>query len=318
MAPLSNPMTLKRIHREIADVKKEDLGPITLGPTEDSLFVWKGSIPGPKGSCYEGGVFKVNINLAPDYPFSAPKVTFGTRIYHMNISDSGNICIDILKHNWSPALSLFKVMLSLSSLLTDPNPQDPLVPSIATEYVRKREQHDKTARHWTELYAKPQPAAISVVAPIPVAATSAPTARRSQPAPADPVQRPSLVPTITRTSSAPRSRNKGKSRAISPSALSNVSVAATAGSSTASALREDSEPIMIDSDSDAEVTVRKGKGKAANGKDRGRKRKAETPDDGSEAEVMELAGAGRPKRRATGSGSNATGRNMGEVIIIDE
>lgn len=61
-------MTLKRIHREIADVKKEDLGPITLGPTEDSLFVWKGSIPGPKGSCYEGGVFKVNINLAPDYP----------------------------------------------------------------------------------------------------------------------------------------------------------------------------------------------------------------------------------------------------------
>ena len=55
--------------------------------------------------------------------FSAPKVTFATRIYHMNISDRGNICIDILKHNWSPALSLFKVMLSLSSLLTDPNPR---------------------------------------------------------------------------------------------------------------------------------------------------------------------------------------------------
>lgn len=40
----------------------------------------------------------------------------------MNISDKGNVCIDILKNNWSPALSIFKVVLSLSSLLTDPNP----------------------------------------------------------------------------------------------------------------------------------------------------------------------------------------------------
>ena len=40
----------------------------------------------------------------------------------MNISEKGNVCIDILKNNWSPALSIFKVVLSLSSLLTDPNP----------------------------------------------------------------------------------------------------------------------------------------------------------------------------------------------------
>ncbi|KAG1861959.1 ubiquitin-conjugating enzyme/RWD-like protein, partial [Suillus tomentosus] len=146
-------MTVKRIHREVADAKKEDLGSITLAPSTDNLFRWTGTIPGPQGSPYEGGVFNINIQLANDYPFSAPKVTFVTRIYHMNISDKGNICIDILKQNWSPALSLFKVMLSLSSLLTDPNPQDPLVPSIATEYLRNRVQHDRTARRWTELYA---------------------------------------------------------------------------------------------------------------------------------------------------------------------
>ncbi|KAI0084993.1 ubiquitin-conjugating enzyme/RWD-like protein, partial [Irpex rosettiformis] len=145
--------TLKRIHREIADLKKEDLGAIKLAPSGDNLFHWSATLPGPEGSVYEGGVFNVDIILGPDYPFSAPHMTFRTRIYHMNISERGGICIDILKHNWSPALSLFKVILSLSSLLTDPNPKDPLVPSIATEYVRNRKKHDSTAREWTRLYA---------------------------------------------------------------------------------------------------------------------------------------------------------------------
>ncbi|KAG6809965.1 hypothetical protein H0H92_013893 [Tricholoma furcatifolium] len=168
--PLSSAMTLKRIHREVADLKKEDLGPIVLAPSDDNLYLWKGSIPGPEGSVYEGGVFDFEVNLASDYPFSAPRVMFKTRIYHMNISENGNICIDILKNNWSPALSLFKVMLSLSSLLTDPNPkpaEDPLVPSIANQYMRNRKAHDTSARQWTELYARPKPP------PAPVPASSA-------------------------------------------------------------------------------------------------------------------------------------------------
>jgi len=127
---------------------------MTIEPT-DNLFLWNASIPGQEGSPYEGGLFRLEIHLPPDYPFSAPKILFLTRIFHMNISDRGAVCIDILKNQWSPALSIFKVILSLSSLLTDPNPQDPLVPSIATEYLRNKKQHDNTARHWTELYARP-------------------------------------------------------------------------------------------------------------------------------------------------------------------
>lgn len=61
-------MTMKRIHREIADLKKEDLGPIFLEPMENNLYVWKASIPGPTGSVYEGGVFDVEITLPADYP----------------------------------------------------------------------------------------------------------------------------------------------------------------------------------------------------------------------------------------------------------
>ncbi|KAG2741629.1 hypothetical protein P692DRAFT_20786864 [Suillus brevipes Sb2] len=200
---LSNVMTVKRIHREVADAKKEDLGPITLAPSIDNLFRWAGTIPGPQGSPYEGGVFNINIQLANDYPFSAPKVTFVTRIYHMNISDKGNVCIDILKQNWSPALSLFKVMLSLSSLLTDPNPHDPLVPSIATEYVRNRVQHDHTARRWTELYAL-SPA--FAPAPTPIMSTSTFSARVTAPT-------STSTPTTSTSTNQASGPRKGKSRA---------------------------------------------------------------------------------------------------------
>jgi ubiquitin-protein ligase len=59
---------MKRIHREIGDLKKEDPGAIVLAPTEENLYLWKGSIPGPEGSVYEGGVFNVEVVLPPDYP----------------------------------------------------------------------------------------------------------------------------------------------------------------------------------------------------------------------------------------------------------
>ncbi|OSX62461.1 hypothetical protein POSPLADRAFT_1066163 [Postia placenta MAD-698-R-SB12] len=192
---LSTSTTLKRIHREIADLKKEDLGAITLAPAGDNLFHWTATLPGPEGSCYEGGVFQIEIHLAPDYPFSAPKVTFRTRIYHVNINDRGNICIDILKHNWSPALSLFKVILSLSSLLTDPNPKDPLVPSIATQYLRNRSQYDHTARQWTELYARPPPPA----AASPSAAKGKGRAADIAPTPAAAARRPASSAGTTQT-----------------------------------------------------------------------------------------------------------------------
>ena len=120
--------------------------------TED-MFNWQATIMGPPDSAYQGGVFFLNINFPSDYPFKPPKVHFTTKIYHCNVNSNGAICLDILKDQWSPALTISKVLLSISSLLTDPNPNDPLVPEIAQVYLKDRAKHDATAREWVQKYA---------------------------------------------------------------------------------------------------------------------------------------------------------------------
>uniref|UniRef100_A0A8C8J4U2 E2 ubiquitin-conjugating enzyme n=1 Tax=Oncorhynchus tshawytscha TaxID=74940 RepID=A0A8C8J4U2_ONCTS len=104
-------------------------------------------------SPYQGGVFFLTIHFPTDYPFKPPKVAFTTRIYHPNINSNGSICLDILRSQWSPALTISKVLLSICSLLCDPNPDDPLVPEIARIYKTDREKYNRIAREWTQKYA---------------------------------------------------------------------------------------------------------------------------------------------------------------------
>lgn len=105
-------------------------------------------------SPYSGGVYFLNIHFPTDYPFKPPKISFVTRIYHPNINSNGSICLDILRDQWSPALTVSKVLLSICSLLTDPNPDDPLVPEIAQTYKTNRARYEDTAREWTRKYAQ--------------------------------------------------------------------------------------------------------------------------------------------------------------------
>jgi ubiquitin-conjugating enzyme E2 D/E len=128
------------------------LGPLT-GPVAEDMFHWQATIMGPSDSPYAGGVFLVTIHFPPDYPFKPPKVAFKTKVFHPNINSNGSICLDILKEQWSPALTVSKVLLSICSLLTDPNPDDPLVPEIAHMYKTDRVKYESTARSWTQKYA---------------------------------------------------------------------------------------------------------------------------------------------------------------------
>ncbi|RZB53082.1 SUMO-conjugating enzyme UBC9 isoform D [Glycine soja] len=122
-------------------------------PVAEDMFHWQATIMGPADSPYAGGVFLVTIHFPPDYPFKPPKVAFRTKVFHPNINSNGSICLDILKEQWSPALTISKVLLSICSLLTDPNPDDPLVPEIAHMYKTDRAKYEATARSWTQKYA---------------------------------------------------------------------------------------------------------------------------------------------------------------------
>ncbi len=132
-------MALKRIQKELIDLGKDPPTNCSAGPLDEKdLFHWQATIMGPDDSPYSGGVYFLNIHFPADYPFKPPKVNFTTRIYHPNINANGSICVDILKDQWSPALTIAKVLLSISALLTDANPEDPLVPEIAHIYKADR------------------------------------------------------------------------------------------------------------------------------------------------------------------------------------
>ncbi|KAL1919358.1 uncharacterized protein VTP21DRAFT_2051 [Calcarisporiella thermophila] len=149
--PMSS--SAKRIKKELAEMNLDPPPNVSASPKGDNLYEWSSTITGPVDTPYEGGTFFLDIKFPQDYPFKPPKIVFRTRIYHCNINSQGQICLDVLKDNWSPLLTTAKVLLSICALLTDANPHDPLVADIAQQYLTDREEHDRTAREWTKRYA---------------------------------------------------------------------------------------------------------------------------------------------------------------------
>lgn len=148
--------TIRRIRRELEKITEDPPPNCSAGPTrEDDITRWTATIFGPTETPFEGGVFKLEIQFPKDYPFKAPIIRFKTKLYHPNISPEGSICLDILKtSHWSAALTISKVLLSICSLLSDPNPSDPLWGEPARLYTADRARYDATVREWVLLYAQ--------------------------------------------------------------------------------------------------------------------------------------------------------------------
>ena len=146
-------LLINRVTQELKDLRENPVHNCSAGPVDDNLTHWHATIFGPDDTPYSGGIFKLDIEFTKEYPFKPPKIYFVTPIYHCNVNSRGGICLDILKDQWSPALTISKVLLSLCSLLAEPNPDDPLVPEIATLLKKNKIKHDSEARSYTLQHA---------------------------------------------------------------------------------------------------------------------------------------------------------------------
>lgn len=148
--------TVKRLQKEFAQFQSENNQFISARLRDGTnIYEWDCYIKGPEGTPYEGGIFELGAVFTSEYPFKAPKLHFKTKVFHSNISENGEICVDILKGQWSPAQSIMSVLISITSLLGDPNENDPLNRVAGVLYRENREAHDKKAREYTKQYAMP-------------------------------------------------------------------------------------------------------------------------------------------------------------------
>ena len=147
---------LKATRRIQIEWKKLDKDPITgiqTNPIGGNLRYIEAIITGAKDTPYEDGVFIIHLYLPHEYPSEPPIVQFRTKIYHPNIDEKGNVCLDILKDKWSPALQIRTVLLSIMALMSDPNPDDPLDNNAANHWKTDLDGAHKKATEYTKTYA---------------------------------------------------------------------------------------------------------------------------------------------------------------------
>mmetsp|Transcript_43384 Transcript_43384/g.90869 ORF Transcript_43384/g.90869 Transcript_43384/m.90869 type:complete len:150 (-) Transcript_43384:261-710(-) len=146
-------MAQNKLSKELKNLQTEPVPQGEAGPKSDNLYEWEGIIRGPEGTAYEGGTFRFEMRFPAEYPFKPPKVNFLTKVLHPNITEEGKVCLDIVSDSWNPAVSIRQIILSLHTLLTDPNPSNPLRPEVAKLLSDDPAAFQEQVRQWVKDFA---------------------------------------------------------------------------------------------------------------------------------------------------------------------
>ncbi|KAF7995271.1 hypothetical protein HCN44_004743 [Aphidius gifuensis] len=119
---------------------------------EDNMFEWEVAIFGPPDTLYQGGYFKAHMKFPLDYPYSPPSIRFMTKVWHPNVYENGDLCISILHppvddpqsgelpcERWNPTQNVRTILLSVISLLNEPNTYSPANVDASVMYRRWRD-----------------------------------------------------------------------------------------------------------------------------------------------------------------------------------
>ncbi|KAM6458249.1 ubiquitin-conjugating enzyme E2 T isoform 2-T13 [Liasis olivaceus] len=146
-----------RLKRELQLLTTEPPPGITCWQNGNHINELRAQILGCANTPYDKGIFDLEVVVPERYPFEPPKMRFLTPIYHPNIDSAGRICLDVLrlppKGAWRPSLNIATLLTSIQILMNEPNPDDPLMADISSEYKYNKQAFLKNARQWTEKYA---------------------------------------------------------------------------------------------------------------------------------------------------------------------
>lgn len=124
---------------------------------EDNISEFHVEFYGPKESPYEGGVWKVHVELPEAYPYKSPSIGFVNRIFHPNVDEMGSVCLDVINQTWSPMFDLINVFeVFLPQLLLYPNPSDPLNGEAAALLMREPKSYNQRVKDYVQRYAQPE------------------------------------------------------------------------------------------------------------------------------------------------------------------
>eukprot|EP00050_Salpingoeca_kvevrii_P017189 m.62740 g.62740 ORF g.62740 m.62740 type:complete len:196 (-) comp7418_c0_seq1:258-845(-) len=149
-----SPQVLRRVAKELAELVSNPPEGIKVHVNDDDITDIQASISGPESTPFEGGLFRMKLVLPTEFPSVPPKGFFVTKIFHPNVSKTGDICVNTLKKDWKPELGIRHVLTVVKCLLIHPNPASALNEEAGKLLLEDYESFCQHAKMMTSIHAK--------------------------------------------------------------------------------------------------------------------------------------------------------------------
>ncbi|KAF5337995.1 hypothetical protein D9758_014336 [Tetrapyrgos nigripes] len=151
-----NQAAMRRIVREVTNLKKNPPEGIRVQTSEENIYDITGIIEGPEGTPYAGGYFRVKFRFTEEFPAAPPRCTLITKIFHPNVSSSGEICVNTLKKDWKSTYGIEHILVTVKCLLIYPNPESALDEEAGKLLLENYESYCSRAKLITSVHATPR------------------------------------------------------------------------------------------------------------------------------------------------------------------